>query len=38
MMNVLQIIKALMSSTAEAEIGALLLKCKLAVQARKKLE
>ena len=37
-MNVLQIIKAVMSSAAEAELGALFINCKLAVPARKTLE
>ena len=37
-MNVLQIIEALMSSAAEAELGALFINYKLAVPARKTLE
>ena len=37
-MNVSQIIKALMSSAAEAELGALFINFKLAVPARKTLE
>ena len=37
-MNVLLIIKAVMSSVAEAELGALFINCKLAVLARKTLE
>ena len=37
-MNVLQIIKAVMSSTEEAELGALFINCKLAVPARKTIE
>ena len=37
-MNVSQIIKAVMSSAAEAEIGALFINCKLAVPERKTLE
>ena len=37
-MNVSQIIKAVMSSAAEAELGALFINCKLAVPARKTLE
>ena len=38
MMNVSQIIKAVISSAAEAELGALFINCKLAVPARKTLE
>ena len=37
-MNVLQIIIAVMSSAAEAELGALFINCKLAVTSRKTLE
>ena len=37
-MNVLQIIEAVMSSAAEAELGALFINFKLAVLARKTLE
>ena len=37
-MNVSQIIKAVMSSAAEAELGALFINYKLAVPARKTLE
>ena len=37
-MNVSQIIKAVMSSAAEAELGALFINCKLAVPARKTLK
>ena len=37
-MNVSQIIKAVMSSTAEAELGALFINCKLTVPARKTLK
>ena len=36
-MNVSQIIKAMMSSAAEADLGALFINCKLAVPARKTL-
>ena len=37
-MNVSQILKVVMSSAAEAELGALFINCKLAVQSRKTLE
>ena len=37
-MNVSQIIKSVMSSAAEAELGALFINCKIAVPARKTLE
>ena len=36
-MNVSQIIKAVMSSAAEVELGALFINCKLAVPARRTL-